>query len=152
MDWIEIDKTDAVTATPYTNPINFNWGSKTPIKTKKYRLRFAEKHVTPYIADLQIVYEDLGYEADDLPCKLEQNEEGMCNEFGECPEFCGETGFCCSPDHNIADPNTGCGVDATSAISPSITYPVCVRPKEGFYYEPILGQSQLILKIIEADN
>ena len=88
-----------------------------------------------------MIYEDLGYEADDRPCKVDQDEEWLCDELGNC-DFCGERGSCCSPDFNIADPNTGCGLDATSAISPIISYPVCVRPKEGFYYEPIQGSGQ----------
>ena len=45
------------------------------MKSQYYRLRFSEYQKTPYIADLKMIYEDLGYEADDRPCKVDQDEE-----------------------------------------------------------------------------
>ena len=83
-----------------------------------------------------------------------QNER-QCNVPDMCPnglglcQNCGDGGACCSPDYDIADVNAGCGVDAVGSISPIISYPVCVRPKDSFYYEPLFGQ---VLTSDEAMN
>ena len=89
-----------------------------------------------------MIYEDLGYESDERQC----DTESFCPQgLGTC-DNCGQDGSCCSPVFDVNNVAAGCFVDAVSSIPSIISHPVCVRPRNEFYYQPVQGQ------IITADH